>query len=55
MGITFGKKLHILEDMAKLQTYVIMFDLECDDLIFQMFQYFFSINKHHPNTVKAQM
>ena len=32
-GSTFGKKLEILWSMATIKTYVIMFDLECDDLI----------------------
>ena len=32
-GSTFGKKLEILWGMATFNTYVIMFDLECDDLI----------------------
>ena len=36
-GSTFGKKLKILEFMAMIRTYEVMFDLECDDLILQMF------------------
>lgn len=54
-GSTFGKKLEILWGMATFKTYVIMFDLECDDLILQMFQCFFSIRRHHPDTVIAHM
>jgi len=52
---TFGKKLDILEVMAMTRTYEIMFDLECDGLILQMFQCFFSIRKHHPDTVITPM
>lgn len=37
------------------RTYEIMFDLECDGLILQMFQCFFSIRKHHFDTVIAHM
>ena len=33
VGSTFGMKLEILGSMATFETYVIMFDLECDDLI----------------------
>lgn len=29
------------------RTYEVMFDLECNDLILQMFQSFFNIRKHH--------
>ena len=54
-GSTFGKKLEILGSMATFETYVIMFDLECDDLIMQMFQCFFSIRRHHLDTVIAHM
>jgi len=34
---TFGKKLEVLEIMAMVRTYEIMFDLGCDNLIHQMF------------------
>lgn len=49
VGSTFGKKLEILGVVATTRTYKIMFDLECDGLIPQMFQCFFSVRKHHPN------
>ena len=55
MGPTFGKKLQVLEIMAMTKTYEIMFDLECDDLILQNFQFFFSIRKHHPDIVITHM
>ena len=54
-GSTFGKKLEILWSMATFETYVIMFDLECDDLILQMFQCIFNISGHHSNTVIEHM
>ena len=54
-GSTFRKKLDILGSMATFETYIIMFDLECDDLILQMFQCFFSIRRHHRDTVIAHM
>ena len=52
---TFGRKLKVLEVMAMTQTYGFMFDLECDGLILQMFQCFFSIRRHHSDTVIAHM
>lgn len=52
---TFGKKLKVLEIMAMTRTYELMFDLECDGLILQMFQCFFSIRRHHPDTVIAHI
>lgn len=55
MGPTFGKKLKILEIMAMTRTYKIMFDLECDDLILQMFQCFFGIMRHLPDSIKKHM
>jgi len=55
VGPTFGKKLEILEIMAMVRSYHIMFGLECNDLILQMFQCFFNIKKHHPGTVKTNM
>ena len=54
-GSTFWKKLEILGSMATFETHVIMFDLECDDLILWMFQCFFNIRRHHPDTVIAHM
>ena len=54
-GSIFGKKLEVLEVMAMIKTYEIMFDLECDGLILQMFQCFFNIKEHHPNTIIAHM
>lgn len=33
VGPTFRKNLYILEDMAMIRLYEIMFDIECDNLI----------------------
>jgi len=55
MDPTFGKKLQVLEIMAITRTCEIMFDLECNDLILQMFQCFFSIRRHHSHPVKTHM
>ena len=38
-----------------LRTYDIMLDLACHDLVCQMFQCFFNIRKHHPDTVRTNM
>ena len=52
---TFGRKLKVLEAMAMTQTYEVMIDLECDGLILQMFQCFFSIRRHHSDIAIAHM
>ena len=54
-GSTFGRKLKVLEVMAMTQTYEVMFDLECDDLILQMFQCFFNIRRHHSDIAIAHI
>lgn len=54
-GSTFGKKLDIFGGVTMNRTYEILFDLECDDLIIQMFQCFFSIRKHHPDKIITHM
>ena len=54
-GSTFRRKFKVLEAMAMDRTYEIMFNLECDDLILQMFRCFFSIRKHHPDIIIAHM
>lgn len=37
----FDKRLKILESVATVRSCVVMLDLECDDLIREMFQTFF--------------
>lgn len=37
---SFQKRVSILETVAKVRSCVVMLDLECDDLILQMFHHF---------------
>lgn len=37
---SFLKRVSILETVAKVRSCVVMLDLECDDLILEMFQHF---------------
>lgn len=53
--LPLGKSLRSYKIMAMIRSYDTMFALECDDLILQMFQFFFSIKKHHPDMVKTHM
>ncbi|KAK8965598.1 hypothetical protein KSP40_PGU021415 [Platanthera guangdongensis] len=39
-GLSYSKKISILETVAKVRSCVVMLDLECDDLILQMFKHF---------------
>lgn len=39
-GCLYSKRVSILEIMAKIRSCVVMLDLECDDLILQMFKHF---------------
>lgn len=50
-GHTFGKRLNMLEVRALIRSYELMFEMECDDLILKIFQCFFIIRKHHPDTI----
>eukprot|EP01018_Ginkgo_biloba_P037002 Gb_12481 [translate_table: standard] len=53
---SFGKRVTILETVAKVRSCVVMLDLECDDLILEMFQIFFSIAREdHPENVLTSM
>jgi sister-chromatid-cohesion protein PDS5 len=38
---SFGRRVNILETVAKVRSCVVMLDLECDDLILEMFETFF--------------
>lgn len=40
---SFGRRVTILETVAKIRSCVMMLDLECDDLILEMFHIFFSV------------
>lgn len=37
---SFAKRVLILETVAKVRSCVVMLDLECDDLIIEMFRHF---------------
>ena len=54
-GSTFGRKIKVLEAMAMTRTYEVMIDLECDGLVLQMFQCFFSIRRHRFDIAIAHM
>ncbi|KAL5212565.1 hypothetical protein ABZP36_023412 [Zizania latifolia] len=48
----FGRIVSILETVAKVRSCVVMLDLECDDLIQQMFRNFLStVSSNHSETV----
>ncbi|MCH80860.1 sister chromatid cohesion PDS5-like protein, partial [Trifolium medium] len=50
------KRIKILETVAKVKLCRLMLDLECYDLILDMFQYFLkTISEHHPKTVFLSM
>ena len=54
--LLFFQKRTILERMAKFRFGMLMLDLECDDLILQMLQYFCNgITTSHPNFIKTDM
>ena len=42
-GLSFGRRVVILETVAKYRSCVVMLDLECDDLVKEMFNTFFSV------------
>lgn len=42
-GPFFGRRVVILETLARYRSCVVMLDLECDDLINEMFSTFFSV------------
>lgn len=44
----FGKRLIILETLARYRSCVVMLDLECDDLINEMFKTFFAVIRYWP-------
>jgi len=45
----------MIEVMTLVRYYDLMFDLECDDLNLQMFQFLFNIRKHHLDIVITHM
>ncbi|KAL6553181.1 hypothetical protein OROGR_007023 [Orobanche gracilis] len=55
-GASFGRRVVILETVARYRSCVVMLDLECDDLINQMFKTFFSVARgEHPRNVLTSM
>ncbi|KAL2318025.1 hypothetical protein Fmac_031901 [Flemingia macrophylla] len=53
---SYKKRTSILETVSKVRSCVVMLDLECDDLILEMFRHFFkAIRDHHPKNVFSSM
>ncbi|KAL8230421.1 hypothetical protein R6Q57_000199 [Mikania cordata] len=49
---SYYKVVHILESVAKVKSCLLMLDLECDELVLEMFEQFLSkIRINHPSTV----
>ncbi|RAL52779.1 hypothetical protein DM860_007547 [Cuscuta australis] len=52
----FGRKVVILETLARYRSCVVMLDLECDDLVNEMFSTFFKeAREEHPESVLKSM
>ncbi|GLJ36947.1 hypothetical protein SUGI_0747310 [Cryptomeria japonica] len=51
---SFGKRAKILEFIARTRLFVLMLDLQCNELILQIFTYFI-VGKRHSNKVKTYM
>ncbi|KAJ7967846.1 sister chromatid cohesion protein PDS5-like A-A-like [Quillaja saponaria] len=55
-GPSFGRRVVILETLAKYRSCVVMLDLECDDLVNEMFGTFLSVARdYHPESVLSSM
>ncbi|CAA2987957.1 sister chromatid cohesion PDS5 homolog A isoform X1 [Olea europaea subsp. europaea] len=55
-GPSFGRRVVILETLARYRSCVVMLDLECDDLVNEMFSTFFTVARdEHPENVLASM
>ncbi|XP_059068575.1 sister chromatid cohesion protein PDS5 homolog C-like [Cryptomeria japonica] len=53
---TFGKRAKILEIIARTRSFVLMLDLQCNELTLQMFNCFIAeIKKRHSDKVKTNM
>ncbi|GAB2276360.1 hypothetical protein Dimus_011090 [Dionaea muscipula] len=53
---SYNKRASILETVSKVRSCVLMLDLECDDLILEMFDHFFTtIRDNHLETVFTSM
>lgn len=51
----FDKRMRILDSVASVRSCVVMLDLECDDLIREMFQTFFNVVSEEPKSVILAM
>ncbi|KAL2341418.1 hypothetical protein Fmac_009358 [Flemingia macrophylla] len=55
-GPSFDQRVAILDTLAKYRSCVVMLDLECDDLVNEMFSTFFAIARDdHPESVLSSM
>ncbi|KAI3829442.1 hypothetical protein L1987_03566 [Smallanthus sonchifolius] len=55
-GPSYGRRVTILETVAKYKSCIVMLDLECDDLINEMFTTFFAVaSDGHSETVTTSM
>ncbi|KAA8537266.1 hypothetical protein F0562_027047 [Nyssa sinensis] len=55
-GPSFGRRVVILETLAKYRSCVVMLDLECDDLVNEMFSTFFTVaSDDHQESVITSM
>ncbi|XP_024637720.1 sister chromatid cohesion protein PDS5 homolog A isoform X2 [Medicago truncatula] len=55
-GPSFGRRVVILETLAKYRSCVVMLDLECDDLVNEMFSTFVAVARDdHPESVLSSM
>ncbi|KAF5742835.1 sister chromatid cohesion protein PDS5 A isoform X1 [Tripterygium wilfordii] len=55
-GPSFGRRVVILETLAKYRSCVVMLDLECDDLVNKMFTTFFTVARDdHQESVLSSM
>ncbi|XP_010243945.1 PREDICTED: sister chromatid cohesion protein PDS5 homolog A-like isoform X2 [Nelumbo nucifera] len=55
-GPSFGRRVVILETLARYRSCVVMLDLECDDLVNEMFSTFFAVaSDDHPENVLTSM
>ncbi|XP_058753154.1 sister chromatid cohesion protein PDS5 homolog A-like isoform X1 [Vicia villosa] len=55
-GASFGRRVVILETLAKYRSCVVMLDLECDDLVYEIFSTFVAVARDdHPESVLSSM
>ncbi|KAI8001151.1 hypothetical protein LOK49_LG09G00038 [Camellia lanceoleosa] len=55
-GPSSGRRVRILETLARYRSCIVMLDLECDDLVNQMFSTFFSVaSEDHSESVLTSM